>query len=163
MKSCQKLCCNHMTHQESFLQCLKLRVGDLWHQQWISNTLHPCKPQLQEQSAHSVMLILSWYHDTEKLIVHCPVPEWWMLPGTTWKIDLCHQGNLFIHSAYRFIWASELPWSQDVPQSNGGYLDCSTMTDTKLLSLPFLLPLQSCKFVWRSLSTTAQQGNNTAQ
>lgn len=109
------------------------------------------------------MLMLSWQHDTDKLIVHCPVSEWWKPPATTWKTDFYHQGNFFIHSPYRFIRASEVHWSQGVPQSSRDHLDCSTMTNTKLLSLSFLLPLQSCRFVWRSLSSTAQQGNNTAQ
>lgn len=30
MRSCQKLCCNSMTHQESSSQSLNLCVGDLW-------------------------------------------------------------------------------------------------------------------------------------
>lgn len=96
---------------------------------------------------------------------NCALPSAWVMEASSHHMEkwLLSSGKLFYTFCTQVHQGPELPWSQDVPQSSGGYLDCSTMTNTKLLSLSFLLPLQSCRFVWRSLSRTAQHGNNTAQ
>lgn len=58
-----------------------------------------------------------------------------MLPSSTLKErdNICVIGESFLYILH--TGSSRTPSCQDVPQSNGGYLDRSTMRDTKLLSL----------------------------
>lgn len=116
---------------------------DISMSSWTSNMLLLLQShQLQKQSAqhHHVKSFRATLH-RQQLIIHCPIND--LMYASRQHIEkrgvtFVSSGKTFytyIHSVYRFIQDSEFPSCQDVQQRNGNYLDCSTMRDTKLLSL----------------------------